>query len=56
MNDSNMTYEGNNTVICEAVGCHARATTKIGARVGSEGTVFLFLCDTCKPKFMSSEG
>ncbi len=54
MNDSNLIPETNNSVICEAVGCYAKATTKVAARLGSEGTIVLFLCDTCKPKFMHS--
>ena len=52
---SNLSPETNNSVICEAVGCSAKATTKVTTRLGSEGTIFLFLCDNCKPKFTNSE-
>ena len=33
------------SVICEGVGCSAKATTKVTTRLGSEGTIFLFLCE-----------
>jgi hypothetical protein len=44
----------NNNFICEAVGCYLKATTKVGVKVGPERTIFLFLCDNCKPKFHSA--
>lgn len=58
MNDtnlSNLSQETSNRVSCEAVGCGANATTKVTTRLGSDGTIFLFLCDNCKPKFMRGE-
>jgi hypothetical protein len=54
MNNSNLSPATNNDVVCEAVRCYARATTKLPVRVGSEENIFLFLCDNCKPKFYSS--
>lgn len=38
--------------ICEAVGCDAEATAKVVAKVGAGETIFLFLCENCKPKFI----
>ena len=32
-----------NVCICEGFGCYAKATTKVAARVGSKGTMFLCL-------------
>ena len=40
-----------NNVICEAVGCFSKAAIKLAARVGSAGTISLFLCQECKSKF-----
>jgi hypothetical protein len=53
---NNIRSEINNDVICEAIDCYAKATTKVAARLGSEATIFLFLCDKCKPKFTSTKG
>jgi hypothetical protein len=52
---SNLSPETNNSIICEAVGCSAKATTKVTTRLGSDGTILLFLCDNCNSKFMLSE-
>ncbi|MGB6672380.1 MAG: hypothetical protein WBE34_08100 [Candidatus Nitrosopolaris sp.] len=52
---SNLSPETNNSVICEGVGCSAKATTKVTTRLGSDGTILLFLCDNCNSKFMRSE-
>jgi len=38
-------------IICEAVGCFARATTKINVKVGHLGTIPLDLCTDCVKKF-----
>jgi hypothetical protein len=45
-----MELQVNNT-ICGAVGCFARATTKINVRVGQLGTIPLALCANCVRKF-----
>jgi hypothetical protein len=42
-----------NTVICEAVGCFSKAAIKLPVRVGTAGTIALFLCEECKSKFMT---
>ena len=44
----------NNNTVCEALGCYSKATNKIPVEVGSKGTIILFLCDNCKPKFYSA--
>jgi hypothetical protein len=54
MNNNNLSQATNNDVVCEAVGCYARANTKLPVKVGSQETIYLFLCDNCKPKFHSS--
>jgi hypothetical protein len=41
----------NDNTVCEALGCYSKAINKIAAKVGSKGTIFLFLCDNCKTKF-----
>ena len=46
--------EVNNNTVCEALGCYSKATNKIAVKVGSKGTIFLFLCDNCKTKFYST--
>lgn len=52
MNSSRLIPEtNNNNLICEAVGCSAKATSKVMARLGSEGAISLFLCENCKPRF-----
>ncbi len=38
--------------ICEAVGCDEEATAKVAAKVGAGETIYLFLCENCKPKFI----
>lgn len=43
-----------NDLICEGFGGSAKGTTKVSVKVGSLGRVSLFLCDTCKTKFMHS--
>ncbi|HEY6163339.1 MAG TPA: hypothetical protein VIW25_00380 [Nitrososphaeraceae archaeon] len=43
-----------NDFTCEGFCCYAKATRKVAARVGSRGTMFLFLCDNSKPIFSSS--
>lgn len=40
-----------NDVICEAVGCFSKAAIKLPVRVGTAGTITLFLCEECKSKF-----
>jgi hypothetical protein len=53
--DLDLVFTTNTNLICEAVGCHAKATNKVEAKVGS-GTIFLFLCDMCTPKFTTGKG
>jgi hypothetical protein len=43
----------NKDIVCEAAGCYSTATNKIAVKVGSKKTIFLFLCNICKPKFCS---
>lgn len=40
-----------NSVICEAAGCFSKAAIKLPVRVGTAGTITLFLCEECKSKF-----
>jgi hypothetical protein len=40
-------------LICEAVGCYSKTTTKVKVKVGSEKIILLFLRDMCEPKFRS---
>ena len=40
-----------NKNICEAVGCFAKATDKIGVTVGTLGVISLLLCRNCIGKF-----
>jgi hypothetical protein len=44
-----------NNVICEAVGCFAKAKFKVPINVGTKGTISLYLCEDCKPRFCSDE-
>jgi hypothetical protein len=39
MNNNNLSQATNNDVVCEAVGCYARANTKLLVRVGSQETI-----------------
>jgi hypothetical protein len=54
MNDTNEQLRINN-ITCEGFSCSARATSKIGVKVGATGTIFLSLCDSCKSRFSSPE-
>jgi aspartate carbamoyltransferase regulatory subunit len=46
-----------NVVICEAIDCISKATNKIAVKVAPDGrSIFLFLCDNCKPKFCTDLG
>ena len=42
-----------NSITCEAVGCFSKAAIKLEVRVGTAGTIALFLCEECKSKFMT---
>jgi hypothetical protein len=53
-NNIRSSSEVNNNIICEALGCYSKANNKIAVEVGSKGTIFLCLCDNCKPKFYSA--
>ena len=44
-----------NKDICEAVGCFAKAKFKVPVKVGTKGTISLFLCEDCKPTFCRDE-
>ena len=44
-----------NNGICEAVGCFARATTKIKVKVGQLGSISLDLCNDCIGKFNEND-
>jgi hypothetical protein len=50
MNNNTNSTETNNNIICEAIGCCAKATNRVAVKVGHEGTVALYLCDDCRPK------
>ncbi len=43
-----------NEVVCEAIGCYAKATTTVAIRVGTKGSIFLNLCANCRPRFFVS--
>src|SRR5438552_15179584 len=42
-----------NYAICESVGCFSKAAIKLEVRVGTAGTIALFLCEECISKFRS---
>jgi hypothetical protein len=46
--------ELNNGIVCECIGCYAKATDKITLKIGSKGTITLFLCENCKPRFSTN--
>jgi len=51
----NYTYDLElNNVICEAVGCCAKATDKIEVRAGNQKVISLLLCNHCVPKFQET--
>jgi hypothetical protein len=50
MSSNNIPSDLNN-VICEAVGCFAKAKFKVPINVGTKGTISLFLCEKCRPRF-----
>jgi hypothetical protein len=50
MSQQTLDPEVNNS-ICEAVGCFAKATTKIAVKVGQQGVISLCLCQNCISKF-----
>lgn len=43
-----------NNLICEAVGCVARATDKIRVKAGAQKAISLLLCNECISKFQTS--
>ena len=45
-----------NNIICEAIGCSQRAINEIKVEIGKYGTISLFLCTNCLPKFTSKGG
>jgi hypothetical protein len=38
-------------IICEAVGCDAKATEKIEVKAGTQKVISLLLCNDCVSKF-----
>ena len=44
-----------NNDTCEAVGCFAKATNKIAVKVGSLGSINLYLCKGCAKMFGDKE-
>jgi hypothetical protein len=50
MNTEVLDFQINNC-ICEANGCFKNATDKIALRVGTLGTITLFVCRDCVAKF-----
>lgn len=53
---SNKTMSSNvNNGICEAVGCFAKAKFKVPINVGTKGTISLFLCENCRPRFSTDD-
>ena len=54
MSNNTMSSEVNNS-ICEAIGCFAKAKFKVPINVGTKGTISLFLCEDCKPRFCRDE-
>jgi hypothetical protein len=44
----------NNDIVCEAIDCSSKATKMLTLKVGSKGTISLFLCENCKSLFSSS--
>jgi hypothetical protein len=53
MDDNHNDADANN-LICEAVGCSARATEKIAVKVGTLGVISLLLCNDCVSKFQET--
>jgi hypothetical protein len=43
-----------NKVVCEAVGCSAKAVEEIRVTVGQQGYVPLMVCSRCKEKFAAN--
>jgi hypothetical protein len=44
-----------NNGICEAVGCFAKAKFKVPINVGTTGTISLFQCEKCRPRFSTDD-
>jgi hypothetical protein len=40
--------------MCEALGCKAKASSKVSVGVGDKGHIDLFLCEKCRPRFSPS--
>lgn len=54
MNKGLLDFQGNK-IICEAVGCYARATEKIQVKAGPQTVVSIFLCKDCIYKFQEAK-
>jgi hypothetical protein len=54
MSSNNIPSDLNNG-ICEAVGCFAKAKFKVPINVGTKGTISLFLCEKCRPRFSTDD-
>ncbi|MGA9170933.1 MAG: hypothetical protein WCF03_01870 [Nitrososphaeraceae archaeon] len=55
MNSNSILSYDDDSAICEALGCYSKATGKITLKVGSKGTITLFLCESCKPRFSAND-
>jgi predicted Zn-ribbon and HTH transcriptional regulator len=53
MNQEYISPETNN-VICEVVGCSAKAVEEIRVSVSQQGYVLLMVCSRCKEKFVAN--
>jgi hypothetical protein len=51
MSQENIDPIVNNSSVCEAVGCFAKATVMIEVKVGERGIIPLSLCSKCVNKF-----
>jgi hypothetical protein len=54
MRDNLTSSEVNNSIVCETIGCYSKVISKITLKVGPTQTIFLFLCENCKPTFSFS--
>jgi uncharacterized protein YlaI len=51
MSATRLSTKDNKNIICEAIGCLAKATFKIDVKVGQNRAVTLYLCGNCIDKF-----
>jgi hypothetical protein len=55
MSQENIDPIVNNSDVCEAVGCFAKATLMIEVKVGERGFIPLSLCSRCVSKFEDAD-